>query len=111
MSRLTVLLLATPLLAHNGDVAIAVPVEGIVVDGDLSDWPERTYEILGSPGDSEGLLARVFQVEVAVCPACGGPMKIIAADNRSLLMRLLGILRGWGVGRGPFVILEASAPW
>jgi hypothetical protein len=29
-----------PLYAHNGAVAIAVPVEGIVVDGDLSDWPE-----------------------------------------------------------------------
>ena len=27
-----------PLSAHNGAVAIAVPVEGIVVDGDLSDW-------------------------------------------------------------------------
>jgi hypothetical protein len=26
--------------AHNGSVAIAVPVEGIVVDGDFSDWPE-----------------------------------------------------------------------
>jgi hypothetical protein len=25
--------------AHNGDVAVAVPVQGIVVDGDLSDWP------------------------------------------------------------------------
>ena len=26
--------------AHNGAVALAVPVEGIVVDGDLSDWPD-----------------------------------------------------------------------
>lgn len=25
--------------AHNGAVAVAVPVEGITVDGDLSDWP------------------------------------------------------------------------
>ena len=30
------------LLAHNGAVAIAVPVEGITIDGDLSDWPEGT---------------------------------------------------------------------
>ena len=30
-----------PLSADNGAVAIAVPVEGIVVDGDLSDWPEE----------------------------------------------------------------------
>jgi hypothetical protein len=36
-----------PLYAHNGAVAIAVPIEGIVVDGDLSDWPEglRRYPI------------------------------------------------------------------
>ena len=34
------LLTALPLFAHNGAVAIAVPVEGITVDGDLSDWPE-----------------------------------------------------------------------
>ena len=32
--------LMRPSAAHNGAVAIAVPVEGIVVDGDLSDWPE-----------------------------------------------------------------------
>jgi len=43
-----------PTAAHNGAVAIAVPVEGIVVDGDLSDWPEgmREYEIatvIGGP--------------------------------------------------------------
>jgi hypothetical protein len=32
--------LSCPCEGHNGAVAIAVPVEGIVVDGDLSDWPE-----------------------------------------------------------------------
>ena len=41
---ITFLLLALlhphPSHAHNGAVAIAVPVEGIVVDGDLSDWPQ-----------------------------------------------------------------------
>jgi serine phosphatase RsbU (regulator of sigma subunit) len=43
-----------PSHAHNGAVAIAVPVEGIVVDGDLSDWPEgmTRYEIaLPQEGD------------------------------------------------------------
>ena len=43
-----------PTSAHNGAVAIAVPVEGIVVDGDLSDWPEgmREYPIeLPESGD------------------------------------------------------------
>ena len=40
-------LLSHPSYAHNGAVAIAIPVEGIVVDGDFSDWPEgmREYSI------------------------------------------------------------------
>jgi serine phosphatase RsbU (regulator of sigma subunit)/ligand-binding sensor domain-containing protein len=33
-----------PSHAHNGAVAIAVPVEGITVDGDFSDWPEGMRE-------------------------------------------------------------------
>ena len=33
------LLYVPPLHAHNGALAIAVPVEGITIDGDLSDWP------------------------------------------------------------------------
>ncbi len=44
MRILVLLLLAGPLYAHNGAVAIAVPVEGIVVDGDLSDWPENLHK-------------------------------------------------------------------
>lgn len=41
------LLLSRPTLAHNGAMAIAVPVKGIKVDGDLSDWPAgmRRYPI------------------------------------------------------------------
>ena len=36
---LVLLGLAGPLAAHNGAVALAYPVSGITVDGDLSDWP------------------------------------------------------------------------
>ena len=36
-SLLLLAALSRPSGAHNGAVAIAVPVEGIVVDGDLSD--------------------------------------------------------------------------
>ena len=46
-----------PSHAHNGAVAIAVPVEGIAVDGDLSDWPEglKRYSIgLVGSGDTPG---------------------------------------------------------
>ncbi len=33
--------------AHNGAMAIAEPVRGITIDGDLSDWPEgmATYTV------------------------------------------------------------------
>ena len=33
------LLLCVPAMAHNGHLALAYPVQGIVVDGDLTDWP------------------------------------------------------------------------
>ena len=38
---------AAPVAAHNGAAAIAVPVQGIVLDGDFSDWPDgmRRYPI------------------------------------------------------------------
>ncbi len=36
------LLLAVPLWAHNGAAAIAAQVEGIVIDANLSDWPEAS---------------------------------------------------------------------
>ncbi|MFA6110419.1 MAG: two-component regulator propeller domain-containing protein, partial [Candidatus Latescibacterota bacterium] len=32
--------LATPVQAHNGEVALARPLTGIVVDGELADWPD-----------------------------------------------------------------------
>jgi hypothetical protein len=54
-----VLFCACGVEAHNGAVAIALPVTGIVVDGDLSDWPEgmRRYPIAlpewVSPRDTE----------------------------------------------------------
>jgi len=53
---LLILLHPHPSHAHNGAVAIAVPVEGIVVDGDLSDWPAGMTEYaiaLSSPSSDE----------------------------------------------------------
>ena len=39
--------LVRPVSAHNEALAFAVPLEGITLDGDLSDWPEamRRYPI------------------------------------------------------------------
>ena len=34
------LLVIPPTYAHNGALSIAVPLSGITIDGDLSDWPE-----------------------------------------------------------------------
>ena len=56
--------------AHNGGVAIAVPVQGIVVDGDLSDWPEdfHRYEfhtvLSGSEKDARSV-SGYFSVAIA----------------------------------------------
>jgi hypothetical protein len=30
----------SPLYAHNGALAVAVPIDNIAIDGDLSDWPQ-----------------------------------------------------------------------
>ena len=50
---------SAPTLAHNGSVAVAYPIRGITVDGDLSDWPDsRTAYPVGraevgpAPADS-----------------------------------------------------------
>jgi len=47
--------------AHNGAVTIAVPVEEITVDGDLSDWPDymHRYPISGSVPIGYGILANI----------------------------------------------------
>ena len=44
----------SPSAADNGAVALGVPVTGIQLDGDLSDWPDgmRRYEIARSPWTS-----------------------------------------------------------
>lgn len=51
---LTRTLLPQPLCALNGEVAIALPLEGIKVDGDLSDWPEGDEEIPHRPQSGGG---------------------------------------------------------
>ncbi|MSR82284.1 MAG: hypothetical protein EXS58_05085 [Candidatus Latescibacteria bacterium] len=54
--------------AHNGQVALAVPVQGIVVDGDLGDWPAemRTYPLMhtvaGTPPQSKADFTGTFRV-------------------------------------------------
>jgi hypothetical protein len=54
--------------AHNGAVALAAPVEGIVIDGDLSDWPSDlpryplTHTESGVPPSGPGDLSATFQV-------------------------------------------------
>ena len=76
---LLVLGLSGPAVAHNGAVAIAVPVEGIAIDGDLSDWPEGLvrYPVAlhvygdkpegGRPGRVWVGVARCIEIESSVC--------------------------------------------
>ncbi|MEW6752232.1 MAG: two-component regulator propeller domain-containing protein [Candidatus Latescibacterota bacterium] len=59
---------AAPAAAHNGAVARACPVSGIVVDGDVSDWPDaaQVYPIqrleYGEPLRGEADLRAGFRV-------------------------------------------------
>lgn len=54
--------------AHNGQVALAVPVQGIAADGDLGDWPAgmRTYPlnivVAGTPPQSKADFTGTFRV-------------------------------------------------
>jgi len=62
------LVLSFPAAAHNGAVAIAVPVEEITIDGDLSDWVEdmQRYPIqlheVGDPPASEDDFKGSFRI-------------------------------------------------
>ncbi|MFA6108775.1 MAG: two-component regulator propeller domain-containing protein [Candidatus Latescibacterota bacterium] len=68
--------LSRPAAAHNGAVAVAVPLRGITVDGDLSDWPAnlRSYPIAlteygvspKGPEDYQGSFRVGFDPEAAV---------------------------------------------
>ena len=57
-----------PSQAHNGVVAIAVPVEGITVDGDLSDWPAGMVKYplarpeFGDPPQDESDFSGTFRI-------------------------------------------------
>ena len=60
--------LSCPVAAHNGAGAVAVPVEGIAIDGDLSDWPAAlkaypiTFVEYGTPPQSERDFQGVFRI-------------------------------------------------
>ncbi|MBT3346680.1 MAG: hypothetical protein HN404_27030, partial [Gemmatimonadetes bacterium] len=63
---LLLLLTALTASAHNGKVALALPMEGIIVDGELGDWPATVHWhriehwFAGGPGRGDlDFLARV----------------------------------------------------
>lgn len=52
---------ALPVQAHHGRVAVAYPVQGITIDGDLSDWPR--YAIFSRPDGADGSRRNINAVE------------------------------------------------
>jgi signal transduction histidine kinase/ligand-binding sensor domain-containing protein len=65
-------LLAPPVQAHNGTAGICLPVHGITIDGDLSDWPDdlprypiRVQEggMLTDPNDLEASFQMGFDLD------------------------------------------------
>ena len=91
---LTLLLSAAPLQAHRGAVAVVLPVDGIAVDGDLSDWPDGLPEYpiaaldWGLPPSSAGDLSGSFRV--AFGPADGALYVAVEARDDSTVVEAPG---------------------
>jgi len=66
LACLLVLLLSAPIWSNNGDSASALEVTGIVIDGDLADWPTHIQwhsigeTVLGDKPKSDTDLKAVF---------------------------------------------------
>jgi len=72
VAAILLLLFSPDVRAHNGAATVAVPVVGIAVDGDLSEWPNDltwnrlhylTRDLLGDSDDLEGRFAVGYNVE------------------------------------------------
>jgi len=95
---LLALCLALPARAHNGAVAYAVPVDGITVDGDLSDWPADliTYPIAraeyGVP--PQGQIDFSAHFRIAYQPATGNLYLAVQVTDESIVIESIGD-RSW----------------
>ena len=81
---LLLLLTTPPAQAHNGAVAIAVPVEGITVDGELGDWPATVdwHPIENWYGGGPGRGADDFSARVAFAHDPARRELLVAVDIR-----------------------------
>ena len=88
------------LVRYHGVLAPHAAVRAqIVPGGQEPDAAESSAQGMAPLGPSCGrrswaqLLRRVFQIDISVCPACGGHMKIIAAltDSDSIRTYLEGV--------------------
>ena len=86
------------------DIAACTEAHGFsIVKGLL---PDRVVDVLQSEVRRVvQLLARVFEIDVTVCPACGGRMRIIAALTERASIR--PYLEGVGLPARPPLIASA----
>ena len=76
--------------AHNGQVALAVPVQGIAVDGDLGDWPAEMQ--LRTRADHTGRYAVEMPAgSYRVAPGIGGEQREVEVNPGSAVEANLGI--------------------
>ena len=92
-------------LAPNSKLrSLVVPASsGEEKDDDRKKTGSTKYRLTWS-----ALLARIFQIDISVCPECGGHMKIIAFITEPESIRRY--LRGVGLPTDPPVIAAARPP-
>jgi len=100
---------AAPVAAHNGAVALAVPVQDIAIDGDLSDWPEEarrypiSFALYGAPPRDEEDLQGSFRIGYSA--AENALYLAVEAQDESMVVD--GSAAGWDAHDGCEVYIDA----
>ena len=85
-----------------------VPAPPVSADPSIQPDPVVTPMTPAQRLSWAALLARVFRIDVTVCPACGGHMRIIAALTDATSIR--AYLQGVGLPADPPTIAPARPP-
>ncbi len=113
LSTILLVGLALPVHAHNGSVVVTSVVDGVEVDGDLSDWPGDIpwhpvgLNLYGNPESHDGDISARFRIAVDVAD-----LKVYAAvevRDDSPMPEPMGY-RTWNSHDSVSVLLEVPSP-